>query len=200
MNYFISIIFNILGGIIGGIIAGFIVYFILDCKEKKQWQKSKTRLVGLFDDVLTRALTTIRLLAGIEPPLGIKNNEDFLDYIKKEFGEDYQQLIVKVKNSLNPERYNTLLKNIKGLNEEVRYLLLAFLSFKKAESWYIENILDLYNQINSKFWIFYTFPEISDLKYQNDNKIKSLKNNAVNDLVDFCKFVLVVKQSKNIKK
>ncbi len=195
MNYFISIIFNMLGGII----AGFIVYFILDCKEKKQWQKSKTKLAGLFDDVLTRALTTIRLLAGIEPPLGIKNNEDFLDYIKKEFGKDYQQLIVKVKNSLNPERYNTLLMNIKGLNEEIKYLLLVFLSFKKSDNWYIENILELYNRINSNFWIFYTFPEISDLKYQNDNKIKSFKNTAINDIVDFCKFVLTVKQSENIK-
>jgi hypothetical protein len=198
MNYqSYSIFLNILGGII----AGFIVYFIIEHRERHQWQKSKVKLIKLFDGTLNRALSTIRLLAGINPPppLDIQKNEQFLKYIKKEFGEDCKNLSEYIINNLTPERHKTLLVNIQGLQEETKYLLSMFLTFKKADNWYVERIIELYNHIQSDFWAFCTFPEISDYKYKEDRKIKDFKYCAANNIVDFSKFVLEVKHHKNIR-
>jgi len=73
---------NVFWSIVGGIISGIIVYFIIEYRENRQWQNSKNKLIKLLDDALSRALTTIRLSAGIEPPQGVQNNEQFINYIK----------------------------------------------------------------------------------------------------------------------
>jgi len=191
---------SILLNILGGIIAGLIVYFVIENRDSFQWQKSKISLIRLFNCALDRALTTIRILSGIKPPLGIQNDQQFLEYIKKQFGEDCKNLSEKIKNSLTIEKYNTLLVNIQEQEKEVKYLLLIFLALKKADSWYIENIIEFYNRTRSDFIVFRTFPEISNPKYQDDSKIRVIKNDGVNKVVDFCKFVLELKQHKNIRR
>jgi hypothetical protein len=187
---------NILWNIVGGIISGVIVYFIIGYREKQQWKKSKTEIVKLLDGALNRALTTVRLLAGIRPP---RNNEQFIEYIEQEFGNDCKILSQKINNHFTPEAHKILLTNVQGLQEEIRYLLSIFLSFKKAENWYIENILDIHNRTQATFWVFAAFPEISDAEYQNDEKIKECKEYGTNSVVEFCKFILVLKCDEKIK-
>ncbi|MCK4745354.1 hypothetical protein KAS41_04795 [Candidatus Parcubacteria bacterium] len=192
-------IFSIFWNILGGIISGVIVYFVIEYKEKMQWKKSKNKLVNLLNDALSRSLTTIRLLINIKPPLDIQNDEQFIKYIKQEFGDNCEKLLEKIKSGLTKEKHKILLSNIQGLQEEIKYLLSIFLSFRKADKWYIKNILEMHSRMQSAFWIFYAFPEISNIKYQNDKKIEFFKKSGANDIMKFCKFILKFKCDKRIK-
>jgi len=195
----INFLLNILSGIIGGIIAGFIVYFIIEFKDKRDWNKAKIMLINLFNRSLNHSLTIFRELAAIEPPYRITDDKQYLSYIKKEFGTNCEILSEKIKNNLNRERYKLFLYNIEKLQEEIKYLLILFLSFKKSDRWYVENIIEFKNLALSVPNFFLAFPEISDPNYQNDLRIQAFKNQAINDAVRFCNFVINLKENKKIQ-
>jgi len=189
---------NISWNIIGGVISGILVYFILEYRDNRQWQKSKNKLIKLLDNALIRALTTVRLASGIEPPHGVQTNEQFVEFVRQKFGEDCENIENGMKTDLDTEKRITLLNNVQGLQEENKYLLSIFLSFKKADNWYIDKIIDLQNHLANDFWIYYAFPEIGDSKYEKDEKIIKLKSDGAKQVSLFCKFILDFKCSKQM--
>lgn len=189
---------NVSWNIIGGIISGFLVYFIIEYRDNRQWQKSKNKLIKLLDNVLVRALTTVRLAAGMEAPHGVQMSEQLIKFIKQKFGDDCKNVEIGMKTDLDTGRRITLLKNVRGLQEETKYLLSIFLSFKKVDSWYVDKIIDLHNHLVNDFWIYYVFPEIGNSEYEKDKTIVQLKSDGAKQISLFCKFVLAFKCSKEM--
>ncbi len=189
---------NVSWNIIGGIISGFLVYFIIEYRDNRQWQKSKNKLIKLLDNALIRTLTTVRLASGIEASHGVQMSGQLIKFIKQEFGDDCKNVESKMKTDLNAKRLTILLKNVQGLQEETKYLLSIFLSFKKVDSWYVDKIIALHNHLANDFWIYYAFPEIGNSEYEKDKTIMQLKSDGAKQISLFCKFVLDFKCSKEM--
>ncbi|MGH7884271.1 MAG: hypothetical protein ACRENO_01100 [Thermodesulfobacteriota bacterium] len=189
-----ELMFSLLSGIISGVIAGIIVYFAIEYKERQDWKKSKGILANHFNISLNHSLSSIRGLAGIPPPENVRNDHELLEYLYNKFGPKCLALSTALNTNLNLNRYKIFITNIQAAQDEVSYLQLLFISFRKADKWYIEQILEFSNRVNKQFWAFYVFPEIADPKFIEDPQIIMFKHKAIKDVIDFCNFTLELKK------
>lgn len=188
---FIAIIWPLLCSVL----AGFFVYLILEIKDRKHWSGSKVKIVENLDSILTAVLTTIRLAAGINPPKDLSTPQKIVSFLKGSFGYNskYQILRGGLKN-MDEKKRRIFLSNVQDMYEAVRFLLPIFVSFRKADSWYVKKIFELNEKLHQASVLYVTFPEICDSTFDNDHRLKGIKEQAVTDIVQLADFIFNFKE------
>lgn len=190
-----QIFITIIWPLLCSVLAGFFVYLILEIKDRRHWSDSKLKIVENLDSTLTAVLTTIRLAAEMNPPMGLSIPQEIISFLKDSFGYNskYQILRNGLKN-MDEKKRKIFLSNIQNMQEAVRFLLPIFVSFRKADSWYVKKIFELNEKLYQASVLYVTFPEICDSAFDNDHRLKGIKERAITDIVQLADFTFNFKE------
>jgi hypothetical protein len=190
-----QIFITIIWPLLCSVLAGFFVYLILEIKDRRHWSDSKLKIIENLDSTLTAVLTTIRLAAGMNPPRDLSIPQEIISFFKDSFGyiSKYQILRDQLK-SMDEKKRKIFLSNIQNMQEAVRFLLPIFVSFRKADSWYVKKIFELNEKLYQASVLYVTFPEICDSALDNDHRLKGIKEQAIIDIVQLADFTFNFKE------
>lgn len=193
------IVQGLITGIVSGFLSCFLFYLFINYIDNKKWNKAKKQLVEQLNISLNCVLGTVRSLLKIQLPLNIASNEDLISFISTQMLDNFDKKYYPVINNWSSNEWRLLNLGMRNTQDALRQLSVLFVNFRTADSWYIEVIFTLQMRVFDVAMAFLTVPEIGEQKHQEDNRVKSWKLLASNNIYKLCKYVNDTKNDALIK-